>query len=63
MVMTGLDLPASLYTTSVAATGSMYIRSNKVYTNITVNTTNPAVKGTYNFFHPVYFQISGVLFY
>ncbi|CAG2198380.1 unnamed protein product [Mytilus edulis] len=43
MVMTGLDLPASLYTGSVAATGSMYIRSNKVYTNITVNTTKPAV--------------------
>ncbi|XP_076075248.1 uncharacterized protein LOC143046131 isoform X2 [Mytilus galloprovincialis] len=43
MVMTGLHLPDTSYTASIAAMNAMYIRSSKIYTNITVNTSTPTV--------------------
>lgn len=45
--MTGLDLPDTSYTASIAAMNAMYIRSSKIYTNITVNTSTPTVVGKY----------------
>lgn len=48
MEMRGLDLGNNVYTASVAATNLMYIRSNMVYTNITVNQSSPSAKGKLN---------------
>ncbi|XP_076075242.1 uncharacterized protein LOC143046127 [Mytilus galloprovincialis] len=42
-VMNGLDLPDAVYTTNVVAINSMYIRSSRLTTNVTVQSSAPTV--------------------
>lgn len=46
-VMNGLDLPDAVYTTNVVAINSMYIRSSRLTTNVTVQSSAPTVVGMY----------------
>ena len=43
--MTALDLSDTVYTASVTAINDMYIRSNKIKTNVTIYNSVPTVKG------------------
>jgi len=45
MVMTGLDLSDEAYTASITAVNAMHVRSNKVCTNITTESTSPTIVG------------------
>ena len=45
MVMTGLDLSNEAYTASVTAINAMYVRRNKVSSNITVQPSPNIVGG------------------
>jgi hypothetical protein len=52
MVMTGLDLSDEAYTASVTAINAMYVRSNKVSSNITIQPSSPNISNfilTFNF--------------
>lgn len=52
-VMNGLDLPDAVYTIKIVAINSMYIRSSRVTSNVTVQSYVPALVGMYK----KYFQI------
>ena len=43
--MTGLDLSDEAYTASVTAINDMYVRSNKVSSNITIQPSSPNIVG------------------
>ncbi|CAG2197002.1 unnamed protein product [Mytilus edulis] len=51
-VMNGLDLPDAVYTTNVVAINSMYIRSSRLTTNVTVQSSAPTVVGMYKKMSP-----------